>query len=117
MRIWTGLPFEILMKYQWYFRRVAALYQLEHPRKITGFEISRYQSAEQQKITDRMLLENKIRNAKSKVTQANNELAQLRAGWKELFPIEDHPKWQATEKKLLEKQAQLAMMERQLEAI
>jgi len=113
VREWSDLPFELLMKYQWHFRRVAAIHQLQEPRRVFGFEISRHRSEQEAIVSERKHLRDKITSAKAKITQAQNELARLRAGWKELFPIEQHPKWQATEKKLREKQAQLAMMEEQ----
>jgi hypothetical protein len=114
VRQWPGLRFELAIKYQWYFRRVAALHQLQYPRHIVGFEWSRMASQEEKEISEKKSLKDKIVAAKSKVTQAENQLRDLKAGWKELFPIEQHPKWEATQKKLREKQTQLEMMERQL---
>lgn len=111
---WIGLRFELLMKYQWFFRRVAAINQLEHPRRVFGFEINRYESQEQAAASAKKLLANKIVSAKAIITKCENELANLRASWNEIFPLEQHPKWQATEKKMNEKRSQLAMMERQL---
>ena len=117
VKMWPGLRFELLMKYQWYFRRIAALHQIEYPQKVFGFEVSRNESKHEQKLREIESLQAKIRNAKGKITQAGNELAQLKAGWKELFPLEQHPKWEQTTKKLVEKQTQLLIMERQLEAL
>lgn len=114
IRIFEGLRFELMMKYQWYFRRIAALHQIEYPKQVIGFEISRYESAQAKKLYDKKLLSNKIKAAKSKITQLNNELDSLRKGWMEIFAIEEHPKWAATSKKMIEKHTQLAMMERQL---
>lgn len=114
-REWTGLRFELMMKYQWYFRYVSAQLQLQYPKRIFGFEVYRLQSTEEVRAVEKKRLVDKIRSAKAKITQAENELNKLRAGWFEIFPIEEHPKWQATQKKLAEKSTQLSMMQRQLE--
>lgn len=114
-REWTGLRFELMMKYQWYFRYVSAHLQIQYPKRIFGFEVYRLHSPEEVRAVEKKRLVNKIRSAKAKITEAENELSKLRASWVEIFPIEQHPKWQATQKKLAEKAAQLSMMQRQLD--
>lgn len=114
VRAWPGLRFELVMKYQFYFRRIAAIYQLENPKKITGFEMWREKTEEEKEAKERRDLENKIRSAKAKVTLAKKQLDELRANWYEIFPVEEHPKFAATEKKLKEKQITIDILERQL---
>ena len=93
---------------------MAALHQLEYPRLFIGFHISRHENISDGRALEVKQLKDKIISAKAKITQANNELQRLRADWKELFPVEQHPKYAATMAKLTEKQSQLAMMENQL---
>lgn len=114
-REWPGLRFELMMKYQWYFRYIAAQMQIQQPRRIFGFEVYRLKSSEEVNLIEKKRLVDKIRSANAKITQAENELAKLRASWNEIFSLEEHPKWEATQRKLTEKQTQLAMMQRQLE--
>lgn len=82
-----------------------------------GFHISRHENVSEGRSLEIKQLKDKIISAKAKITQANNELQKLRADWKELFPVEQHPKYTATMAKLTEKQSQLAMMENKLSEI
>lgn len=114
-REWTELRFELMMKYQWYFRYIAAQMQMQHPKRLFGFEVYRMKSNQEAKVIEKKSLQNKIISAKAKITQFENELVKLRNNWTEIFPLEQHPKWEATQKKYAQKKASLAMLERQLE--
>lgn len=83
---WSGLKWELRIKYDWYFRYRAALLQVRYPK----FEVQTYWGNEQ--ATGKTLEEirqAKIRAKKSKITEYKNKLKKAELNWSSLFPIED----------------------------
>ena len=83
------LPFHLSMKYNWYFRYRMALLQVKYPR----FEASIYNGKRLKKQPDlEKNMTNKIRAAKSKVTEMKNKLEKAKSkATSELFGIEQEP--------------------------
>lgn len=84
-----SLPFQLAMKYKWYHRYRHALLQVKYPK----FEVVTYTGKTLKEIPNlQKNLDNKIRAAKSKITELKNKLARARvAASNELFGIEDEP--------------------------
>jgi hypothetical protein len=83
---WSGLRWELRIKYNWYFQYRAALLQVKYPK----FEINSYWGNEPAKgKTLEEIRENKIRAKKSKITEYKNKLKKAELNWSSLFPIEE----------------------------
>ena len=83
---WSGLKWELRLKYDWYFKYRAALLQVKYPK----FEVQTYWGNEP--ATGKTLEEirqSKIRAKKSKITEYKNKLKKAELNWSSLFPFED----------------------------
>lgn len=83
---WSGLKWELRLKYDWYFKYRAALLQVKYPR----LEVQTFWGSEP--ATGKTLEEirqAKIRAKKSKITEYKNKLKKAELNWSSLFPIED----------------------------
>jgi hypothetical protein len=94
---WTGLRWELRLKYDWYFKYRAALLQVRYPRYVVdciwGNEPATGKSLEQ-------IRQNKIRNKKAKITEYKNKLELARKHWSSLFPIDDDIVYKRAEAKI-----------------
>lgn len=83
---WSGLKWDLRLKYNWYFKYRAALLQVKYPR----FEVQAYWGNEPAAgKTLEEIRQAKIRAKKSKITQYKNKLKKAKLNWSSLFPIED----------------------------
>lgn len=83
---WSGLRWELRLKYDWYFKYRSALLQVKYPK----FEVQTFWG--HVPANDKTLEEvrqSKIRAKKSKITEYKNKLEKAKANWSSLFPIED----------------------------
>jgi hypothetical protein len=83
---WSGLKWELRLKWDWYFKYRAALLQVKYPK----FEVQTYWGNEP--ATGKTLEEirqGKIRAKKSKITEYKNKLKKAELNWSSLFPIEE----------------------------
>lgn len=94
---WSGLKWELRLKYDWYFKYRAALLQVKYPK----FEVQTFWGNEPAKgKTLEDIRKNKIRAKKSKITEYKNKLKKAEASWSSLFPIEDDIDYQKAVKKI-----------------
>lgn len=85
---WSGLKWNLRLKYDWYFKYRAALFQVKYPK----FEIQTFWGNEP--ATGKTLEEiaqSKIRGRKAVLTKNKNLLIKAKKNWNSLFPIEDDP--------------------------
>jgi len=88
---WSGLKWDLRLKYNWYFRYRAALLQVKYPR----FEVQVYWGNEP--ATGKTLEEirqSKLKAKKAKITGYKNKLEKAKANWSSIFPIEDDVDYQ-----------------------
>jgi hypothetical protein len=88
VKCWDSLRLDQVPRFDWYFRRVAALYQVQHPKRIYEFELFR-------EVTQEEDLFRKIKREKDKLSALNGKITRLlkmksemERNWAELFPIE-----------------------------
>jgi hypothetical protein len=94
---WSGLRFDLRMKYDWYFKYRAALLQVKYPK----FQIDVFWGNEPaQGKTLEQIQQGRIRAKKAKITEIKNKLEKARLNWSSLFPIEDDPTYQRAIEKL-----------------
>jgi hypothetical protein len=115
LREYWGLTLPLVQKYDWLFRRRAALLQLEHPKSVIFFGIIR-QEADPVKAR-KVVLTNRMRNAKAKVTEFENKMATARQKWNQLFPIDDYEPYQKVAARLFQKRQQLHDLQEELNSL
>lgn len=94
---WSGLRFDLRMKYDWYFKYRAALVQVKYPK----FQVDVFWGNEPaQGKTLEQIQQGRIRAKKGKVNEIKNKLEKARLNWCSLFPIEDDPTYQRAIEKL-----------------
>jgi hypothetical protein len=101
---WSGLKWELRLKYDWYFKYRAALVQVKYPK----FEVQTFWGNEP--ATGKTLEEirnAKIRAKKSKITQYKNKIYQAKTSWSSLFPIEEDIYYQKAMQKILRLEVEL----------
>jgi len=113
---WTGFRFEQYNKYRQWFRYRAALIQVQHPKQYVEVYEYHYQHVPEKEEMQKRL-QNKLKSAKAKHTEYTNKMNRARQGWKELFPIEDHPAYQKAMEKVQEKQMQIIELQKQIDAL
>lgn len=94
---WSGMKWDLRLKYDWYFKYRAALLQVKYPK----FDIQIYWGNEP--ATGKTLEEirqTKIRAKKSKITESKNKLQRAKDNWSSLFPIEDDTDYQRAVQKI-----------------
>lgn len=94
---WSGLRWELRIKYNWYFRYRAALLQVKYPKfevqTFWGNELATGKTLEE-------IRQSKIRSKKSKITEYKNKLKKAELSWSSLFPIEDDIDYQRAVEKI-----------------
>lgn len=94
---WTGLKWQLRLKYDWYFKYRSALLQVKYPR----FEVQTYWGHEP--ATGKTLEEirqSKIKAKKAKITEYKNKIEKARKNWQNIFPIEDDTYFQKAIEKI-----------------
>lgn len=94
---WSGLKWDLRLKYDWYFKYRSALLQVKYPK----FEVQTFWGNEP--ATGKTLEEirtAKIRAKKSKITGYKNKLEKAKQNWSSLFPIEDDINYQRAIEKI-----------------
>ena len=113
IRRWDNLRFELLSKYEWYFRHIAAKYQLANPQKVVYF--SYYRTVVGHTInTEKKQIEDKIINLKGRITKDKNNLKKAVEFWNQLFPIEQDPQYQKAIQAITAKEDRLKSLKFQL---
>lgn len=83
---WQNLPWEVRIKWDWYFSYRAALAQVENPRSKV---VRRDWSVDAKPIDLLRLKQKELSAAKGQVTKIENLLQKAKDNWNKLFPIED----------------------------
>ena len=101
---WSGLKWELRLKYDWYFKYRAALLQVRYPKLEVqvhwGNEPATGKTLEEMR-------QSKIRAKKSKITQYKNKLDRAKQSWSSLFPIEDDVDYKRAVEKINRLEAEL----------
>lgn len=101
-RQWQGLRLQQLTGRWWYFKRRAALAQLEFPKAEFRFVISKTASSEERSRFLAKKCRDKLAAAKATLSKVNMAIEKYKSEWLSLFSIEDDE----TYMKLIEKKKQ-----------
>jgi len=107
---WENLTWDVRNKWGWYFKYRAALAQVQNPRAYVDM---RWGITPKPK-SDLIDLQNKIRAKKAKITEISNKMEVVRSNWREMFPVTEHPKYQAAAAKLERLKQELESLNTQL---
>lgn len=101
---WSGLKWELRLKYDWYFKYRSALLQIKYPR----FEVvSNWGNEPAQGKTLNEILDGKIRVKKAKITEYKNKLQRFKDSYNELFPMRQNKDYQKALAKILSLEIEL----------
>lgn len=95
--LWSGLKWEIRLKWDWYFKYRAALLQVKYPRMEV---ISTWGNEPATGKTLDEIKRDKVRRKKAKITEYKNNVERVKRNWTSLFPIEDDPHYNAALRKI-----------------
>ena len=98
--IWKDLPWEVRIKWTWYYEYRAALLKVENPRSKVVENWGSYKKEGKSRIE---FLKTKVSSAKGQVTKILNLLEKAESSWNELFPIYEDPIYQKALIKLNDK--------------
>lgn len=113
---WNGFPFNVFLRWQWYFRYRTALLQIQHPKKYVELRTFNYDyvpAAEERK----KRLKDKITARKRKITQYKNSLAKAEENWNELFPIGEYLLYQKAVAKIERLEKELIQLQNEMDAL
>jgi hypothetical protein len=118
---WSGLRWELRLKYDWYFKYRAALLQVKYPRYevqvVWGNEPATGKTLEQ-------IREQKIRAKKAIITKKQNKLdifiqefVQYQYNYRSLFPIEQEADYQKHTASIALAKAKIKKLEEELKSM
>lgn len=120
LRYWNGFRFRTYMKWRWYFRYLAAKYQVQYPTHYVEWVEFGYDYVEPKEEAEKRL-KNKIRSAKAKITEWTTKMHLFEVQYAEeqkkvLFPvpITEHKDYQAAVLKIERKKKALEDLQSQL---
>lgn len=94
---WSGLRWELRLKYDWYFKYRAALFQVKYPK----YKVETYWGNEPATAkTLEQIKQAKIVAKKRKITEYKNKLKAAEENWSTLFPIENDIQYQRAVEKI-----------------
>ena len=86
------LPFELFMRWKWFFRYRTALIQVQHPKQFVELEFIKVKFTPDLQVLLKRA-KDKFIGAKATLTKYQNKKQEMEDSWNELFPIEQHPKY------------------------
>ena len=86
------LPFELFMRWKWFFRYRAALIQVQHPKQFVELEFIKVKFTPDLQVLLKRA-KDKFIGAKATLTKYQNKKKEMEDNWNELFPIQQHPKF------------------------
>lgn len=103
---WSKLSLQQLVKWDWYFRYIAAKEQIKTPLQCIELRKHKYIDTDEKTFKANQL-RNKIVAAKAKISKYKNRMEVIRKGWCELLPMEDHPHFVLSTLKIQEAEQKL----------
>lgn len=86
------LPFELFIRWKWFFRYRAALIQVQHPKQFVELEFIKVKFTPDLQVLLKRA-KDKFIGAKATLTKYQNKKKEMEDNWNELFPIQQHPKY------------------------
>ena len=112
----NDMEFEFYWRWSWYFKYLAAKFQVDNPRYFVEFSTGSYDFVPDN-LQRAKRLKDKIIKRKALVTQANNKWTEFQKNYNSLFPITEHPKYEATVKRIRQLNAELDDLEYQYKTL
>ena len=99
-------PFELFMKWEWYFDYREALYKVQHPKHRVDLMTGSYDYVPAREVAV-LNLKNKIVAKKRVISKYRNKIQMAKNEWNELFPIEEYPIYKKAMEKINRTQTEL----------
>lgn len=102
------VPFDVYMKWTWYFKYRFCLAQIATPK--TSVRLQLYVRKRDPEDISKVLEKRRadaILGKRRQITQIENQMEKAKAQWVSLFPIEDDPLWKKARLKLEMKKCEL----------
>ena len=106
-------PFEIFMKWKWYFDYRAALYKVQHPKHRVDLMTGSYDYAPAPEVAF-LNLKNKMIAKKRVISKYRNKIQMAKSRWNELFPIEEYHLYKEAMEKINRTQTELNNLRAQI---
>lgn len=91
----NDMEFEFYFRWRWYFKYLAAKYQVENPKHFVEFSTGAYDYIPD--LAQRAKrLKDKITAKKAKITKVDKAWKEFKESYNSLFPLEEHPKYLPT---------------------
>lgn len=103
-KVWKDLQFKTRLKFDWYFKYIAAKWQIEQPKGEIIFSHGK-ELATGENLTKAN--KDKARATKAKITQFENKLEAFKKNYNSLFPIETDIQYQKASQKIAALKAKL----------
>jgi hypothetical protein len=91
---WDGLPYQVRLRWDWFFRYKAARFQVEHPHWCIELSHGRIDHIMTDEEAAAKALADKLQAAKGRYTKILNRVSAFRAEYTGLFYIEEDPVYQ-----------------------
>jgi hypothetical protein len=110
---WDGLPYQVRLRWDWFFRYKAARFQVEHPRWCIELSHGRIDHIMTDEEAAAKALADKLQAAKARVTriERQRDAYQEQYAGRHLFPIWEDAIYQKLSKKLIEAKQKLKFLD------
>ena len=112
----SDLPFELFLKWNWYFLYREAIYRIKYPRYYIRLDTGHYEYETPKEITVRKL-KDYIAAKKRVISRIEHAISHDTAIWDQLFPISEHPNYQKAVSKLHDATRNKEQLERELQVV
>ena len=111
---WEDLPYNVALKWHWYFEYRAALLKVKYPMYFVDHRWGHMDPSEQQaeriQRNKHIALKGKITKVTNKIIQLDTDLEAMKQNWSQIFPVEDDPVFIGMSSKLNKYQIDLMQM-------
>ena len=109
----NDMTIDFFHRWKWYFEYRAALLRVQNPHSFIELSTGSYEYILPEE-EYRTKLQNLLTAAKRKRTEFYRKIEYVKTNWNELFPMEEHPKWNKVQQKLSYYEERVLLLENEL---
>lgn len=98
VKVWDDMLWNVRIKWDWYFKYRAALYQVQNPKAVIEVTWGNYPASNKRSIEQ--ICKNKLIAKKRKLSTYINKLETYKSSWNSLFEIDQDPIYNQACKKI-----------------
>lgn len=111
-----GIAFHNFIRREWYFRYIAAKFQVENPRNFIELHFYNYECQEPKGFAIKRL-KDKIKGKRRALTIDENNLQKAIDNWESLFPIQENDLYLKAVDKIEARRCEIALLEKELSTL